>query len=133
MSCMLRIFGDFDPEPLLGRLGWDADWWRKGEPDGKGVPFDHSGIQLEVSEAGFDDFRTQVTDAIEFLTEELVAVSAIRAEVGVHGGVLDFGVAQRDKPAYFLHFPAQLVELAGRLGLGLEVSLYAASGVGGVT
>src|SRR5437879_2240347 len=116
MACMLRIVGDFDPEALLTGFTWDADWWRKGEPNHKGVPRDHSGIQLCVSDAGFDELAAQVADAIEFLTDESSALSNVMGEAGVTEAVLDFGIAQYDQPAYSRRFPAPLVKLAGRLG-----------------
>jgi hypothetical protein len=84
-----------------------------------------------VSDAGFDDLKGQVDDAVEFLGSELEGVRAILGEPGVNGGILDFGVAQHDQPAYYRRFPARIVELAARAGLGIEVSLYAVSGVGG--
>jgi hypothetical protein len=59
MSCVLRILGDFDPEPLLKKAGWDGDVtsWGKGDLNRKGIPFERSGILLTVSDAEFDQFE----------------------------------------------------------------------------
>lgn len=133
MTYVLRISGDFDPDPLVRLVGWkgDAEWWRKGELRRTGRPFERSGIQVIVSDAGFDDLAGQVAHAVEFLAGEMESLRALMGEPGVEEGALDFGIAQHAQPAYSRRFPPRLVELAGRAGLGIEVSLYAVSGVGG--
>jgi hypothetical protein len=132
MPCLLRVVGDFDPEPLLPRLDWEADWWRTGDLNRRGVPFHHSGFQLVVNGAGFDEFATQLEDAVESLIEESAALTLLMNQPGVTEGVLDFGLAPSDRPAYSRRFPRGLVALAGRVGLVLELSLYAVSGVAGI-
>ena len=37
---------------------------------------------------------------------------------------LDFGISQRDVAAQFDYFQPELVRIAGKLGLGLELSQY---------
>ena len=130
---MLRIIGEFDPERLVRRVGWEAEaeWWQKSDPGRTGRPFNCSGIQILVSDAQFDDLTGQVAHAVEFLAEEEESLRLLMSEPGVREGVLDFGVAQHAQPAYSRRFPARLIELAGRVGLGIEVSHYAVSGVGG--
>ncbi len=127
MGCVLRIDGDFDPEPILRRAGRreKADGWRRG------AARPTSGLRIVVSDAPFDDLAAQVAEAVEFLGAEQETLREIMEGAGVESGVLDFGVAQRALPAFFLRFPARLVELAGRARLGFEVSLYAVSGLGG--
>jgi hypothetical protein len=39
-------------------------------------------------------------------------------------GWLDFGIADRNHPAQSNVFPAELVCLAGKAGIGLEMSMY---------
>ena len=134
MSCILRFYGDFDPAPLVASLTWKKmDSWKKGDPNPHltGEPRDTSGIQVVVSDAGSEDQPVQVFDAIDFLTRESTPIEMIMKIAGVKSGDLDFGVAQRNKPMYCVDFPARLVELAGKLGIGIQVSLYAVAGVGG--
>ena len=113
--------------------GWDgeAEWWRKGDTGRTGRPFECSGIQMTVSDAEFDDLAGQVNHAIEFLADEMEPLVTLMEKPDVREGVLHFGVAQQVRLAYSCRFPARLVELAGRAGLGIDVSLYAVSGIGG--
>jgi hypothetical protein len=41
--------------------------------------------------------------------------------------VLDFAVWRKDTASQFFHFPPELVSNAGALGVGLEISVYAAA------
>jgi hypothetical protein len=81
---------------------------------------------FDVSKAGFDDFATQVEDAVAFLRSRAADVKLMMSESGAIG-VLDFGVEWRDVAAQFDTFPAELVREAGGFGLALELSHYPVS------
>ncbi len=113
MSCVLRISA-----PQLGRVLGDL-----------GVqPYRVEGDDAHflVSDSDFDDFASQVRDAIAFLgshsrdLEMLAALPEIR-------GVLDFGVAWRDVTAQVDSLPAELVRRAAEFGFGIELSHYPVS------
>lgn len=132
MSCVLRVSGNFDPEDVLaGSPLRPESRWNHGERNAIGHPNKNSGFNVLVSKAEFDDFSKQVRDAVRFLKRYEGELARLLALSGVAGASLDFGVAQRDQPAWSLRFPPELVELAGTLRLELEVSLYAVSGIGG--
>jgi hypothetical protein len=131
MACYLWITGDFDPKPLLARTDWEADSWQKGDPSRSGEPFQQSGIHICVSDAGFDRLDDQIADAREFLSSESSALAIVESP-GVKNAVLVFGVAQHNQPSFGYTFPAELLSLAGRHSIDIQVSLYAVSNLFGV-
>jgi hypothetical protein len=125
------VRGDFDPKQILSTTPWAVDrTWTAGTPDRKHVAED-SGFSVVVSEADFDQFQKQVQDAVSFIRAEVSELARLRASPGVRVITFNFGVAQRDQPAWSLSFPPELIELAGKLRIEIEVTLYAVTGVGG--
>ena len=78
---------------------------------------------FDVSPAAFDQLSQQIEDAIEFLRKHKQDVDVLMA-LPSSSGVLDFGVSQKYAGVQFGRFSAELVCLAGKAGLGLEISLY---------
>jgi hypothetical protein len=70
------------------------------------------------------DFSGQVHDALAYLKTHEQAVRRLMACPNI-GANLDFGVWHKDVFSQSSSFPVELVRLAGALGLGLEVSMYA--------
>jgi hypothetical protein len=130
MSCMFRIAGvKLNVDRLLAAVSLPATMsFRKGElrlktrPDGKRNK--DSGAAFLVSDADFDQFEKQKRDAIAFLKTKKAVIRRIMNWPGVDGGELDFGVEQREVIIQCEYFPAELLKLAGSLGLDIEVSLY---------
>lgn len=83
-------------------------------------------VALEVSEAD-ECFRTQVKDALEFVQNNFEELAVLKKENPTLKWVLDFGVWLKIQLTQSFGFPSSLVNLAGRLGMELEVSIYAAS------
>jgi hypothetical protein len=83
-----------------------------------------SGIHIVVSDAEFDAFPQQVTEAISFLRTHHDQVRVLCEFPGVDGAILDFGIARRDVPVQCDILPPELIRLAGELGLGIELSQY---------
>ena len=131
MSCILRISGEaLDIDALLLHRSLAPNrTWRKGDArtiKGK-VHFD-SGVSFVASDADFDEFERQLTDAAEFLETHTSEVASMAATPGVKFATLDFGVSlYEDSVAQFCSFPQKFVRLAASAGLGLEVSIYACS------
>jgi hypothetical protein len=131
MSCVLRVSGEFLPQQFLAESPWAADSvWHRGEQRGHGPAASESGFTVVVSDAGFEELATQVQDAAAFLRRHGSEFARLGATAGVSAS-LDFGVAQRIHPAWSLSLSAEFIELAGRCGVGVELSLYAVSGAGG--
>ena len=78
-----------------------------------------------VSACDGGDFGGQVHDAIAYLEIHEQAVQGLLGHPDTHAN-LDFGVWCKDVFSQSSLFPKELVMLAGALGLGLEVSMYAA-------
>jgi hypothetical protein len=93
MSCMLRISGaNLDVTTMLAQHPLPGQKvWRKGEPRVlKGKFHVDSGANVVVSEADFDQFDLQVTDATEILELHTNALANIVAYPGVEDVVFDF-------------------------------------------
>jgi hypothetical protein len=131
MSCILRISGEaLDIEALLLHRSLVPNrTWRKGEERAiKGKAHSDSGVSFVASDADFDEFERQLTDANEFLETHASEIAAMAATPGVKYATLDFGVSlYKDSVAQFCSFPPKFVRLAASAGLGLEVSMYACS------
>lgn len=83
-----------------------------------------SGINVEVSNADFDNPGEQVNDALKFLDKYKKELKRLAKYPGVEFMTLDFGFAQLDVVAQYEYFPPELLQAAGQLGIGLEISLY---------
>jgi len=81
-------------------------------------------FNFDVSSAD-GDLHIEVADALLFLDRHHDELQQLRTLPGVEKLTLDFGCWQRDVPAYFSYLPAELLARAGKLGLGIELSLYA--------
>ena len=134
MAAVLRASGpDFDVDAFVADCDWDVSKvYHRGEallprtqPHGR--THTESGLNIVVSDAGFDEFGDQIEDAIEFLRDNVLEVQKLVAFAGVTGAVLDFGIAWRDVVAQSDQFPSELVRLAGSCGIALELSHYPVS------
>lgn len=101
--------------------------FRKGTPKAPGASAlaDCSGFNVEVSRK--EDLEDQVRGAVRFLRRHAVGLQRLRRSRGFCGMALDFGnwyrsTAKAAWPSY--HFPPTLVELAGKHGIEIELSLY---------
>jgi hypothetical protein len=131
---VLRASGpDFDVEAFVANCDWHVTKvFHRGEArlprtQAEGRKLDESGLNVVVSEAGFQAFSEQLKDAIKFLNENAPEVQRLAGFPGVTSVVLDFGIAWRDVAAQADQFPAELVRRAGACGIALELSHYPVS------
>ena len=135
MSCYLRVGGkELNVDAYLKEHPCQvSNFHRRGEPKYKHKPdgpkLDYSGFNICISKAEFEDLEQQIRDAVVFLEdkENSEQISILLAYPGVEGVDLDFGVARDDRdkfPVKWYHFPPELIQLAGSLGLGLEITFY---------
>jgi len=83
-------------------------------------------LHCDVSDADFDQFERQLGDAVRYLAQHGPALSTLAAAGGA--GELDFGVALYARQYLVsVRFPPSLAATAGRLGLSLVASVYAAA------
>lgn len=128
MACYLRALGAaFDVDRFLSRgLFPNATVFRRGEPRNRvsRVINEYSGITVCVSSAGFDEFESQLNDAMRFLAAYTEAIRDLVSFPGVTQTGLDFGTGWLGHAAQFWYFPADFVALLSSLGLSLELSHY---------
>ena len=132
MSCTLRAGGkDFDATAFAATTSLPVcSVYQRGQPTtlgGGSQQHTTSGINIDVSEADFDDLTGQIRDALAFLHKHAEELGRLSNQVGIEGVSLDFGLSQRDVPAQFCYFPPDLLLATGQHQIGLEVSLYAIS------
>ncbi|CAI4158189.1 conserved hypothetical protein [Alteromonas macleodii] len=84
-------------------------------------------VSFDVSDAEWDSFSDQVNDAIKFLTVNFYELNKLIAEVPDSDGYLDFTLYSRLNETIVNqndHLPRELVSLAGKLNLGIEMAIY---------
>jgi len=128
MSCVLRIGGvQLDVDALLHVVPLSAY-----RVDRKGTPrrlrtrgtFEESTLHVDVSDADFADLPKQIADAIRFLQTNAETIRAAVRFVGVERATLDFAVESKDVMIDSNYLPPQLLQIAGELGVGIELSMY---------
>jgi hypothetical protein len=125
-GCVLRAWGDdFQPESFLAGSSLEpCNVFTKGTRKSEGRTWDTSGLTVLVSDDS-DNFKHQVTDAIEFLTSNRLELQRLKSSVGIDGLSLDFGVSGTNGFLQNHFFPSELISLAAEYALALEVSIYA--------
>jgi hypothetical protein len=82
-----------------------------------------SGLCLDASTSDFNNFSGQVRQTISFLKKNQKELKKLAKFPGVDA-VIDFGFARRDVVVQCDLLPAELIRLAGSIGLAIEMSLY---------
>jgi hypothetical protein len=134
MSTILRAYGtNFDVDDfLVGCTLPICAVKRRGEPALpasalNGRRHQRSGVHVLVSNADFNELPRQVTESAAFLRQEADQIRRLCAWPGIEGVSLDFGIERRDVAVQSNELSAELVQAAGALGLGIEISQYPAS------
>ena len=113
-GCVLRVAGPkFKPEKFAGLF------------PSSNIPTRGGDLNITVSECDGHDVPGQAREAEEFLKRHEALIRKLLSEPEIKAS-LDFGVWQKEVPAQYVRVPATLAELAGRLGLEIEISMYAA-------
>lgn len=134
MSCILRVWGeDLDVDALASsfpltpyRLDRRGERRAPGSRVNTAVHADTCAHYV-VSDRDLAPLPLQAGDAARFLSEHQVTLLAITRFPGVEGGTLDFGVEWRHGFVHSDVLPAELVSLAGAIGLAIELSHYPAA------
>ena len=126
-GCVLRVSGEFEVDALLSRITivpYRID--RKGQPrvGPKSTVSAYDSFHVATSDAGWCDLERQIGDTIEFLRNHRQDVAYVMSFPGVSEAELDFAVARRDVAVQNDYFPAELLRLAGDLGIGINISHY---------
>ncbi|MCU1268183.1 MAG: hypothetical protein JWM21_4501 [Acidobacteria bacterium] len=126
-GCVLRAWGDdFQPELFLAGSSLEpCNVFTKGARKSESRAWDTSGLTVLVSDDS-DNFKHQVNDAIEFQTSNRLEIRRLKSSLGIDGLSLDFGVNRKNGFLQSQLFPAELVSLAAKYSMALEVSIYEA-------
>jgi hypothetical protein len=90
-------------------------------------PLEHYQVSFDVSDKDWDQLKLQIVDAINFLESNFNALSKLKESHNVFDAYLDFPYSSRLCDGIVNqndHLPKELISVAGRLNLGIEMSLY---------
>jgi len=126
--CYLRAAGEnFDVDGFVSRCRMVAaeklTKWRKGELFRRGER-KNSGFIFEICEVESEGIEEQATKAIDFLRENFEELKHLTEQIDAADSYLQFVIDKRDVANQNDLFPAELVRLAGSLGLGILLSQY---------
>jgi hypothetical protein len=131
MGCVLRAAGKrLDIDKYLKKSTFtNYNIYRKGAPrftnKPKGKKNKTAGINIPISNGSFDNLNRQIISAIRFLNKHRTEIKRLVRFEGLDGApVLDFGINKRNFPGQFDRFSSEIVSLAGKLGLAIELSQY---------
>lgn len=131
MTCILRAAGrNFEIDDFIAKSSLVADsFWRKGEKRFPSSPCNEkkntsSGVRVVASKADFSELPQQIEDVIVFLQQNQEPIKALASFPGVEGVVLDFGAEIHPPGWASFTFPAELLLLAGSVGVSLCLSVY---------
>lgn len=132
MSCILKAYGgDFHVDRFLEASELHScAVFRRGEPrfpasNPQGEVHVVSGLHFRVSDSDFDNLRDQIQDAISFIKQHKRDLEQLLKFPGIENAFLDFGINKRDFAIQSDDFPAELLFLAGSLGIGIRTSQFA--------
>ena len=126
-GCVLHVTGDaFDVDAFLAESNLcPYRIHRRGEIRRRAETFSDSGLSLDISSAD-GELTKEINDAIQFLSTHELELRRLHGFLGVTDLHLDFGYYRREVAGQFEYLPPELLLLAGRLGIGIQLSLYSA-------
>lgn len=130
MSAIVTASGTrFDVDAFLKRSKLKSyRVWHRGDSmqlrKNAGRRLAKSGCSFLSSGADFHDFEGQIRQTIHFLSRHERELRRLRQQKGVTSCVLDFGINWKPTFTHTDRLPEQLVSLAGRIGLEINISHY---------
>lgn len=127
--CFLKVYSDKDSFEAFEKKTKIPVYSRyeKGDVFGKNKVKTDFTISFDVSEKEWDDLEGQVQDAIKFLTTYYEEIEQLLSTHTITDAFLDFPIYSRlygDIVNQNDHLPRELIILAGRLSLGIEMAIY---------
>lgn len=131
MSCELRISGkNFNVDAFVDQTQMSA--FRKAYKGGLrgGLPNrknEFSSASITASNADFDDFKGQLSETIDFLTEHKDQLQAIRSTPDIEYAIIDFGITSainKEKLMQTFVLGKNLIKLCAELDIEIVLSLY---------
>lgn len=124
-GCVLHARGDdFQVDAFLANSDLAPySVHRRGGMSRRARCYTDSGLSLDISSAD-GDLDAEVADAISFLSAHEAELQRLKEFPGVTDIRMDFGFYRRDVAAQFEYLSPDLLLRAGKLGIGIELSLY---------
>ena len=125
-GCVLRASGaKFLPAEFLARSSLRAcNVFHSAEPRGSASVWNTSGFTVEVSAASGEEFDQQIADALAFLHRHSDELNLLANMNELEDLRLDFGVSRQNGFLQCSYLPPELLRLAGKLNIGIEISIY---------
>ncbi len=134
MSCVLSIIGkELDIDSFVEKSKLSPHKKRyigeaKSPNRPNGAKMMYSALSIEVSDADFTEFETQIKDAVKFLKSNKSKLKHVGLTKEIEYATLRFGIEMTiDKENVLSQssfIPNELLKLAGNLNLSIEISLY---------
>lgn len=128
--CVLHAEGiNFEVDDFLKKSSLSPyKIWRKGEPTRiSGRIYEDSGFSIDISEAEWNDFESQISDAENFIKENFIELDRLCKSSNVDDIRFDFPYYLRINETYFTqseYLPPSFLKIIGKLNIGIEMSLY---------
>lgn len=131
MSCCLTIKGVYYSTDNItaDMFGPQVNVFKKGEKMSNGKVQEVSGISIPIGDSNLDCLETEIVDAIQFMKHHKVTISRLIKRSGVDDAYISFAIKQRNELALFDYFPAELLVLAGSIGLGIQFCQFKCANV----
>ncbi len=129
--CVLKVYSDTNSFKSFAKTTKIPVYssYDKGEQQGKGeslVRTDYK-ISFDISDKDWDDFEGQIKDTILFLTKYYEDLDQLFKTHNITTAYLDFPIYSRlygDIVNQNNHLPKELIAIAGKLSLGIEMAIY---------
>ncbi len=131
MSCGLSIIGtDLDIDAFVSKTemsGFNKSY--KGDPISKVNPKKrkYSFVSMIISEASFNDIKSQINDSVAFLIKYQDNLRHIADTPEIEYATINFGVdsiIDEEHLTQSFYFPISLIKICAELGIGIELSIY---------
>ena len=130
--CVLKVYSDTDSFTSFKQTTkipvYSIREKSSGLGDEKSRVKDDFKISFDVSEKNWDDLAGQIDDTITFLTKHFDELDTLFKTHNISTAFLDFPIYSRlneDIVNQNDHLPKELIALAGKLSLGIEMAIYA--------
>lgn len=124
--CILRAIGkEFTVDEFLKESYLQPCLvYHKGERRLKDSLWKVNGFNVSVGEAELGDLEGQVQDAIVFLRRHKSELQNLQKYNGVDRVFLDFALVQENASVFSTSLPAELLSLAGEIGIDIELTYF---------
>jgi hypothetical protein len=137
--CVLKVYSDFESFKTFAESTKIPVYsiYEKGDYKNKSkkIIYTNYRISFDVSEKEWDNLVGQIDDAIVFLEKNFDYLQELITTHNISEAYLDFPLYSRLDDNIVNqndHIPSKLISLAGKLSLGIEMSIYSRNAFDGL-